>query len=536
MTISVILILCGVCLLVHGQPPQESETTGVADPDVVPQTLNVSSSSTDATISQLVATIAALKIEFSQQTVATRVQIFGQIADARPHPLPAEAAASILAFLTTTAARSLDEHAWTYDQLESYSGAKGMLLLLGHTLSSTSRNGGLTLNDATRARRFCSTVAGVIARNSVPDSQPFVFGDGYNGVQLHVSSHSPNKWPARVGGGGNYVNVDQFGHIIDEFPTATTIALITIGHKLYGRTLSEVGAVAVEVFTADGKVVSINQLKMPVRFGFYINPLLNRSRAQCVYWDQLGWSSDGCTVSTSSDNVGGDCLCTHLRGDFAVVSALPPGSAALTAAPAPGDDGDDTSRYLWLLILLLLLLCVVALILFFLVRQHRKKKPLEGADTLAPYVDKAAGMGVLALLGDGDVSDSSELERHDYSLPKGKYVVPDETESSDLRRSDFSFALEGESEMLDTRHGAAGANDDEDDAAELGRNDTYRPKTRLAAPAAVSATTRDALSTNIDLSQSQSSIDDAPTKHSSNAAATEKELKRQAGTTATTRN
>jgi hypothetical protein len=533
MSISVGLILCGVCLLVRGQPPQESETTGVADPDVIPQTLNVSSSSTDATISRLVAMLVALKVEFSQQTVATRVQIFGQIAGARPHPLPAEAAASVLAFLTTTVARSLDEHAWTYDQLDSYSGAKGMLVLLDHTLRSSGASGGLTLSDATRARRFCSSLAGAIARNSVPDSQPFVFGDGYDATQLHVSSHSPNKWPARVGGGGNYVSVDQFGHIIGEFPTAVTIALITIGHNLYGRTLSAVGAVAVELFTADGKVVSINQLKMPVRFGFYLDPLRDRSRARCVYWDQLGWSSDGCTASTSADNMGGDCLCTHLRGDFAVISELPPGSAALTAAPAPGDDGDDTSRYLWLLILLLLLLCVVALILFFLVRQHREKKPLEGADTLAPYADKAAGMGVLALLGDGDVSDSSEVERRDYPLPKGKYAVPDETESSDLRRSDFSFALEGESEMLDTRHGN---DDNDDDAAELGRNDTYRPKTRLAAPDAVSATKRDALSTNIDLSQSQSSVDDAPAKHSSSAAATEKELKRQAGTTATTRN
>ena len=68
------------------------------------------------------------------------------------------------------------------------------------------------------------------------------------------------------------------------------------------------------------------------------------------------------------------------------------------------------------------------------------------ANTLQPYLDKAAGMGSLAAIGAmDDVSASSELERRDYPLPIGVYVVPERTESSDLRREDFSWALSGES-------------------------------------------------------------------------------------------
>jgi hypothetical protein len=53
------------------------------------------------------------------------------------------------------------------------------------------------------------------------------------------------------------------------------------------------------------------------------------------------------------------------------------------------------------------------------------------------------------------------MERRDYPLPIGIYRVPEASESSDRRRADFSWALEGES---------AASSADDDSGSELGHH------------------------------------------------------------------
>ena len=523
------LLLVCCAALVASQPMEGASTRGpsTADPDVVAQTLSVSSSSSDESIRKLVRAVAVdLKTEFSRETVATRVQLLVQIATAAAR-LPAEAAGDALRFLHETVADSLASHAWSYDQLDSRrDGAHAMLLLLDRVLASLVGSSTLTLTEATRARQFCSVLVRAIVRQSVADSLPFQFGAASDALLVRVSAHSRQLWPASASGGSDFVDVSQFDAVADAHPAAGAVATISFGHQLYGRTLSVLGAVAIEVFGADGAPIAVTKLAKPVRFTFAVQQAKIGNRT-CAYWDTLTWATAGCTrVGNATDTV--DCECTHLRGDFAIVGSLPSGQLPMSVPPVPTTLGGG-ERYLWLLLLLLLLLCVVLLILFYLVRRHRQKKPLAGDDTLAPYVDKAAGMGSLALLGSGDVSESSERERRDYALPVGTYKVPDETESSDLRRDDFSWALDGESESIAARRGGG---DDASDASEIGRNDTYKASTRLRAADATASTKRDALSTNIDLSRSQSSADDAvaAAMPSGGAAATEKEMKREART------
>jgi len=139
------------------------------------------------------------------------------------------------------------------------------------------------------------------------------------------------------------------------------------------------------------------------------------------------------------------------------------------------------------------------LLLYILAR--RRRRAVE-ADTLQPYLDKAAGIGNLALLAPGeDVSDSSELERRDYALPVGVYTIPEASNSSDGRREDFSWGLDGEPDSVSQSRDAANANDD--DASEAGRTgDTYKAG-RLAklagAGAGATATKREGLTTDYDL-------------------------------------
>lgn len=519
-----------VLALVSAQPVEVSSTgaPSSADPDLVAQTLSVSSSSTADSIRKLVRAVAVdLKTEFSRETVATRVQLLVQIATSAA--LPAEAAGDALLFLHETVAKSLQSHTWTYDQLDATrDGAHAMFLLLDRVLASLVGSDTLTLTEATRARQFCSVVVRSIVRQSVADSLPFRFGAASDSLLVRVSAHSRQLWPASPSGGSDFVDVRQLDAVAAAHPTAAAVATIAFGHALYGRAISVLGAVAVEVFDANGAAIAVAKLAKPVRFTFALQPSKIGNRT-CAYWDTLGWATDGCTrVESAADAV--DCECTHLRGDFAVIGALPSGQLPMSVPPTPTTLGGG-ERYLWLLLVLLLLLCVVLLILFYLVRRHRQKKPLAGDDTLAPYVDKAAGMGSLALLGSGDISESSERERRDYALPVGTYKVPDETESSDLRRDDFSWALDGESESIAAARGRRGG-DDASDSSEIGRNDTYKASTRLRAADATASTKRDALSTNIDLSRSQSSADDAAAAAmpSGGAAATEKEMKREART------
>ena len=193
------------------------------------------------------------------------------------------------------------------------------------------------------------------------------------------------------------------------------------------------------------------------------------------------------------------CSCTVLA-DYAGgigTEQLPSGPGPLVV---PGAQAPGRPDYLWLILVLLLLLWFTLCVVFLLVLAHRRNKKADGSDTLAPYIDKAAGMGALALLGDGDVSDSSELERRDYALPVGVYQIPDQTEESDLRREDFSWALEGESESI-AGIGARGGRDDASDASEIGRADTYKESRlgKLAGASATTATKRVLMDTEIDL-------------------------------------
>jgi hypothetical protein len=226
----------------------------------------------------------------------------------------------------------------------------------------------------------------------------------------------------------------------------------------------------------------------------------NGTDGLCLFFDGTALSTRGCqSVTHSVEAV--TCACSHLT-DFAGgigAEQLPPGPGPLDVQSPTGFAKTD---YLWLILVLLLLLWFTLCVVFLLVLAHRRNKKNEGADTLAPYIDKAAGMGALALLGDGDVSDSSELERRDYALPVGVYQIPDQTEESDLRREDFSWALEGESETIAGIGSRGGAGRDEaSDASEVGRADTYKESRlgKLAGPAGTTATKRVLMDTEIDL-------------------------------------
>ena len=264
------------------------------------------------------------------------------------------------------------------------------------------------------------------------------------------------------------------------------------------------------LFDANGEQLEVDEAALgdtALQFSLTLQPELEElladtdiasTRGVCAYFDGGAFSESGCR-STSHDYSVVNCECTHLS-DYAggVVGAqLPPGSPPLRERAAQLQDGGFADNYLWLLLLLLLLLYCTLCIVGCLVLYHRKRDDEQDGDTLQPYLDKAAGMGALAAIGGGDVSDSSELERRDYPLPVGVYQIPERTEDSDLNRSDFSWALEGESEAL-----ARG--DSSDSASELGHatGDTYK-EGRLAkmagGTAGATSTTREQFTTEYDL-------------------------------------
>ena len=191
---------------------------------------------------------------------------------------------------------------------------------------------------------------------------------------------------------------------------------------------------------------------------------------------------------------------TDFAAGLGSLSAGPEGERDNTVGMGEGDEDS-----IWLLLLLLLLLWCALCIIFLLVLYHRKKKEEEdAANTLQPYLNKASGAGALVPLVDGDVSDSSELERRDYALPVGIYEVPDRTEESDRERDDFSWALSGEDvSVAEDAYGArAGAAQADADDSEVGREDTYK-QSRLAKMGAGDAgatdTKREFLGTEYDL-------------------------------------
>jgi len=231
---------------------------------------------------------------------------------------------------------------------------------------------------------------------------------------------------------------------------------------------------------------------------------LNSTHALCLAFDGgSSYSPTDCrALSFTSEVV--TCECARLPGDFAAGLAgreLPEGSKPITGlAESLRIIGSDFDKWLWLLLLLLLLLCATLTVVGLLVLYHRRAKN-DDTDTLQPYLDKAAGMGNLALLAAGDdVSDSSELERRDYALPVGVYEIPEKTEDSDIRREDFSWGLEGEPESADDQ----AAVESSADPSEAGRGgDTYK-ESRLAKMAGgigagATATSREGLTTDYDL-------------------------------------
>jgi hypothetical protein len=234
---------------------------------------------------------------------------------------------------------------------------------------------------------------------------------------------------------------------------------------------------------------------------------LNTTTPLCLRFDGASsYSATQCrAIAFTFDVV--TCACSVLPGDFSAGIAgrdLPPGPQAQSEIGNQLPSEGLSSKFLWLVLVLLLLLCALLTILGCLVLYHRRRKADE-ADTLQPYLDKAAGIGNLALLAPGDdVSDSSELERRDYALPVGVYEIPEASNDSDRRREDFSWGLEGEPESVDAsgdRDGDGDARDaNADDAARAG--DTYK-EGRLAkmagGGAGATATKREGLTTDYDL-------------------------------------
>lgn len=518
-----LLLLSGVASLSLQQQQQQAEEP---NPDEFQQTLTLSASDTEATFARLVRTIVTLKTEFSRATVGTRLLLLTQVTEAAQSALPIEAAGDVLDFLDAVVAQSLLEHRWSRDQLEARDGVRSALAVLSSALGALIGANTLTLTDATRARSFVLTVARALVRETVADEAPFLFED--ERLLLRVAMHSRANWPAQIYAGDD-VGVERTSDLPAIAPNSSAIAVASFSYRgaLYGPTTSALGAVGLSLFdAATGAAVRADNLKQPVRFVFATSGSARNTTA-CGYWSTLGWSFDGCTV-VERDETSLTCDCSHLKGDFAALAAsLPPGSRPIDVAPLE-PSADNSDRYLWLLLLLLLLLCIALLIIFFLVRRHRRKKEDKNS-TLQPYFDKAVSAGTMALMGADDVSETSEAERRDYPLPIGTYKVPDETESEDLRREDHSFALEGEEDMqsVATR---GGDDDDDGDGDELGRDaPVYKSTTRLKAGDATAQTKREGLSTDIDVSRSQSSNDNdkaaaAATQKTTGGA--EKELKR----------
>lgn len=527
--ISAIVLFSSLSLISMSlQQQQQEKQVEEPNPDQFQQTLSLSPSDTEATFARLVRTIVTLKTEFSRATVATRLLLLTQVTDAARTALPIEAAGDVLDFLDSVVAKSMIEHRWSRDQLNARDGVQSALTALSASLASLVDANTLTLTDATRARSFVQTVAQALVRETVADETAFLFED--ERVVLRVAMHSRAKWPSQIYAADD-VGVERTDQLPAVAANASVLAVASFSFRgaLYGPTSSTLGAVGLTLFDTKGNVVRADKLKEPVRFVFATDGSARNTTA-CGYWSTLGWSFDGCSV-VERDESSLTCDCSHLKGDFAALAAsLPPGSRPIDVSPLDSSD-DNRDRYLWLLLLLLVLLCIALLIIFFLVRRHRRKQD-DKNNTLQPYIDKAAGAGTMALMGAEDVSESSEVERRDYPLPIGTYKVPDETESEDLRREDHSFGLEGEEDMQSV--GTRGGDDDDDDGDELGRDaPTYKTATRLKAADATAQTKREGLSTDIDVSRSQSSNDNEKAQAAQKTIGTEKELKRGGTTTAT---
>jgi hypothetical protein len=197
------------------------------------------------------------------------------------------------------------------------------------------------------------------------------------------------------------------------------------------------------------------------------------------------YSEEGCTSLGHREGSEGapgavQCACTHLT-DFAGTvrprtgPPLPPGGGLRPGLIRSGAVQPFSVPWALLLIMLFLwlLMCCIGLMILY---HSRRGEPEDAEDALAPYMDRAAGAGMMAALAApvGDVSASSEMERRDYALPVGMYQVPEATESDDLNRSDFSLALSGEEEALVDGAGAgyAGASGSH---SELGLDSNSRP-------------------------------------------------------------
>jgi len=407
---------------------------------------------------------------------------------------------------------SFDVHDWKRDELEpSLAGLLPLSSALIVALNSEKEDGSVRGIETEQARLLLSSLrkaSATVLRDTLADESDFLYSDD-------VLALSMRRWrrsdyvaaPFRSG----QTRIDNLASAVESSESLSNsneiaASLLTSNIDVYsgnGRIVSFSKLASLTFFDENMEIKQIeNENSFDLSLVIDEELIVNNNddeierRIECVSWNGIEWQSNKCQTISSSNAIV-QCKC-QTNGDYVAryqPILLPPGDTPLRERAAQLKDQGFADNWLWLLLLLLLLLCITLCIVGCLVLYHRKDENNDDANTLQPYLDKAAGMGSLAAIGAmDDVSASSELERRDYPLPIGVYVVPERTESSDLRREDFSWALSGESaESLSSE-------------SELGHDMTYT-EGRLAKLAGGNAgdttTTRDAFTTEYDLDQVQ---------------------------------
>jgi hypothetical protein len=487
-----------------------------------------------ATRDRLVATItAALEVERTPSTVATRVVLLNAIVQSGP--ISGASRAAVIDFLATVAVPTLKGASLPGDSVQAIVDLTGAVLATASDLDLSTSKFGRQVREtlaAVSASELASMVAFenerayVYKTPATPAPAGAEAGDDDQDeieIQLKLKKQTVGQPVRQINLAG--VSFDLPAELAAAAAPRNGAAASDVGYEgltvrrqIYRwavgsrRARSQYGINGISVFDAAGQRADVSAAALagaPIEFVIVLDPKLaidlqkdaarNGTDGLCLQFDGAAFSTRNCQ-SVEHDAQSVKCACSALA-DFSAgigTEQLPSGAGPIDVPGVAGARSD----YLWLILLLLILLWFTLCVVFLLVLAHRRNKKSDGSDTLAPYIDKAAGMGVLALLGDGDVSDSSELERRDYALPVGVYQIPDATEESDLRRDDFSWALEGESESI-AGIGAHGGREEASDASEIGRADTYK-ESRLGklagqGAAGATATKRVLMDTEIDL-------------------------------------